>query len=436
MSFERYSRHLTRAGARRWIRTWWSLVLVSFAATTTLVANPPSLENPAIRSDGRGYHIWTRAILDRDLSFRRYRGVEGVLLVDPVRLAYQNKYPPGVALLRFPIMAWLVDRRPGAPLISSAEHWANQLFGVLALSVTCYFALDACRALSVRARHRNSAMLAVAFGTGLFHYSTFEACFSHVYSAACTATLVWLGARRIAGERERLAPIPAMLACFFLVLVRNTNVILLVALAGAYVHAVWRSGERARRCLVHDVVALASGAIAAVTLQIAYNHLATGSFTLSSYGSEGFAWTRPMQRSVLFSYERGLFTYYPLMGLALVAGAASRRSRRAAVWFGLVIFAYACLYGFWHSWTLGCGFGHRGFVETTPIAAVLLAFALSSLPPPSRIFVAVAGAICVLVTVRLLLSYWDAVIPMCGVKRAQYWSVVLGGAVSPDAAGS
>ena len=39
-----------------------------------------------------------------------------------------------MALFRFPVMALLVDLRPGGPLISPAEHGANQILAGLALT--------------------------------------------------------------------------------------------------------------------------------------------------------------------------------------------------------------------------------------------------------------------------------------------------------------
>src|SRR5579871_1862340 len=119
------------------IHRWWSLVVI-VGLTVPVACFQPWKNGPPIRSDGEGYHLWTRALLEGDLSFRRHAGKAGLFLADPVRIIYQNKYPPGVALLRFPVMAFLVDRRPGSPAISRAEHGANVVLSAAALVAACY----------------------------------------------------------------------------------------------------------------------------------------------------------------------------------------------------------------------------------------------------------------------------------------------------------
>src|SRR5690349_19302486 len=100
---------------RSYFQRWSSLIVVTLI-TIPVACFHPWKNGPAIRADGEGYHLWTRALLERDLSFRRYAGQAGIFLADRVRNIYQNKYPPGVALLRFPVMAFLVNRRPGAAI--------------------------------------------------------------------------------------------------------------------------------------------------------------------------------------------------------------------------------------------------------------------------------------------------------------------------------
>ncbi len=408
----------------------WLTIAVLLVPITAVA---PYNNGPPIRSDGVGYHLWTRALLERDFTFCRFREMEETRAIshrDPARGVCQNKYPPGVALLRFPVMAPLVDRSPDGEFITPAEHLACLILSGIALVLVVALTLMSCRRLRISNAGSNFAALAVVFGTGLFHYSTYDASFSHIYSAVGIAILVFLTAR------ARGSPgVPPNLwvlgvAVFFLMTVRSTNAIAIAAwamghlawprLAGA---GSWWNVEREERRLILTVGA---GFLLAMSLQAVYGWYALGRLSLWSYGEEQFVLNRPMAHKVLLSYERGLFTYYPVLALVLAAALAARRTRLAALWISGTWMAYAVLYGFWHEWYLGGGFGHRGFVELMPAAIVLFAAAWDSLPRWSRGPVALLSACCVGVTLQLMTGYWRGSFPFAGGTRAQYWSHIAG----------
>jgi hypothetical protein len=407
---------LPAAFARRWASC---LLLLLILLLVTF--NPPH-EFPPIRSDGFGYHIWTRALLEHDLSFCKYGGYPGFISrTDRERGVCQNQYPPGLALLRFPVMAPLVDRSPGAPAVSPAEHLANLVLSALALLGVCVLALKTARLLGARPWPAHAAVLGVVFGTGLFHYATFDASFTHVYSALGVALLVFLGAR----ARSRNEPLPALLpalTAFFLVATRLTNLVVLAALAAGY----WGWTGKPRSADLRQLVPVVAGAGVAVAMLMAYNRYAAGHFTASSYGQLGFLLDRPMQLPLLLSYERGLLTYYPVTAFVLIAGSAVAATRRAALFFTILISVYAGMYGFWYHWPLGQGFGHRGFVELMPVAIVLFAVALSRLQPRLQRTVLALSFVCVFATLELMVGYWTRTFPWQGAIPEIYWSHVLG----------
>lgn len=302
---------------RAFFHRWFSLIVIALV-TIPVALFQPWKNGPPIRSDGEGYHLWTRAFLEGDLSFRRHAGKAGLFLTDPVRIIYQNKYPPGIALLRFPVMAFLVDTRPGTPAISRAEHGANIVLSAAALIAVCYLSLRTCQFLALDVASSHAALLAVVFGTGLFHYATYDSSFSHIYSALAVAFLAWLGVRSVVRRSDHLPPILTAATCFLFVLLRNTNLIVLAMMAVAYCYGRRKSGILSRKGSCVDLAMLFLGAGSAVLLQLLYNYYARGRFTLSSYAEERFLWNRPEQLSVLFSYDRGLFNYYPVVAVVLL----------------------------------------------------------------------------------------------------------------------
>lgn len=399
---------------------WRSLVVIVLV-TVPVACLRPWKNGPPIRSDGEGYHLWTRAFLERDLSFRRHVGEAGVFLADRERNIYQNKYPPGVALFRFPVMAFLVDWGSGVSTISRAEHAANVVFSAAALIAVCYLSLRTCQLLALDVSSSHTAVLAGVFGTGLFHYATYDSCFSHIYSALGVAFLLWLGVRAIVRRDNHLPPILTALTCLLFILFRNTNIIVLAMMASAYGYGRRQRGLLSFKNGCLDVGIVCLGAGSAGLLQLLYNYYACGRFSLSSYGEETFLWDQPHQLSVLFSYERGLFNYYPVAALMLICSWAVRRLRVAAAWFSLLLLSYAVLYGFWSSWQLGCGFGHRGFVELMPLGMVLFAAALGALSPGWRRYAGVLVLLCTAFTMAFMVRYWRGTLPMCGTTAGVYW---------------
>jgi hypothetical protein len=405
---------------RVFFHRWRSLVVIALVTIPVAVFQPWK-NGPPIRSDGEGYHLWTRAFLEGDLSFRRHAGETGLFLADPARIIYQNKYPPGVALLRFPVMAFLVDSRPGSPTISRAEHGANIVLSAAALIAVCYLSLRTCQLLALDVASSHGALLALVFGTGLFHYATYDSSFSHIYSALGVAFLTWIGVRTIVGQGDHLPPILTAVTCFLFILLRNTNLIALAMIAVAYGCGRRKCGTLSRRGGCVDLAILCLGAGSAALLQLLYNYYARGRFTLSSYGEERFLWNHPEQLSVLFSYDRGLFNYYPVVGLVLLCVWAVRRLRILAAGFGVLLLCYVILYGFWYSWQLGSGFGHRGFVELMPLGMVLFAASLGDLSPRRRRYAGVMALLCTAFTVAFMVRYWKGTLPMAGTTASIYW---------------
>lgn len=379
---------------------------------------------PEIRSDGVGYHAWTRAIVERDFTFCAWRahGTPLFSYEDPVRGICQNKYPPGLALLRLPVMAFLVDTSPGAPLISQAEQRAAGIIGAVALWCVAALCAWMLALLNVPAGRANAIVAITLFGTGIFHYGTYDGSFTHVYSALCCALLSALFVR----EQTRGQPMPhsaAFFCAFFLISLRTTNVFLLAALCVAQLVA--RRGALTRGLIVRGAITVA-GAALALSLQVAYNYYVHHAFMINSYGSESFLFDRPMQREVLLSYERGLLTYQPVFGLALLCGFAIAGARGWASLLLATIAAYVTLYGFWHSWQLGGGMGHRGFVELAPLVAVTLGLAWRPLNPGWLTGLAAIGVLCTMVTLTVMIGYWNSTFPFGGATSHVYWSHVLG----------
>lgn len=129
----------------------WLSLLVLCCVLIPVTVWPPYTNGPPIRSDGVGYHMWTRALLERNFKFCQWKSeldkVGAISFVDLNRGVCQDKFPPGLALLRFPIMAPLVKSSNG-PLISHSEHEASLFLGAIMLGSVCALLLSCSRILN------------------------------------------------------------------------------------------------------------------------------------------------------------------------------------------------------------------------------------------------------------------------------------------------
>lgn len=377
---------------------------------TAVTVYPPYANWPPIRADGAGYHIWNYALLKGDPSFSWFQGEPSEVALhqpDAAVQRYTCKYPLGVALLRLPVMAFVTDAdRCGLPY-SPAEHWACLALGALALVATVLLGLDTCYRLRAPPLWGNVSVLLLTFGTGLFHYSTYDGGYSHVYSTVLVAGLVWLAVRAV--ELGQLLPVfPVVLLVANLFLVRTTNVVLIGSWAMACALYAISAASRSPNFLLRATGAAAIGLFLGLAVTLAVNSQMFGRLTFDTYPGEEFHWNDPRHLLVLFGKEQGLLCSYPVIGLAVLAALITRPTRIAALGVLLVIAAYTVLYGYWWNWHLGCGFGHRGFVEVVPLLVPVLAKSLAAVSRRGAIAFIVPALVATGYTLVEMCFYWGA----------------------------
>jgi hypothetical protein len=414
-------------------------VIVVGVIVLVVTLRPPYANGPDIRSDGRGYHAWTTAILRGEFDFCGDRDlIETRSTPSAPNSAGRcpNKYPPGLALIELPIMAplSLANSRSFEP--SRAEHLASRWLGAGALIALCIVMTATCRRLAVSDWATHASVLGFVFGTGLFHYATYDNSFAHVYLALLFAALISIGIRsRLSGQRPSSVIVGVL--CFLIVETREVDLLALAVLAGYWLTDAKRvtartdaaaAPGRPRLQTLYSDNAVAAGAIGAglaIAIEAIYATYATGGPALAAY-SEQVDPGRLKELGVLVGYDHGLFSWYPVVAVALVLALAVRSTRAAGLWWAAAMSVYVLLYGSWQSPQLGGGFGHRGFVELMPGGIVVVAVALSRARRSIRVGSCVLGLAAVTLTLELLTGYWRGSIPFEHVTSAQYWSHVVG----------
>jgi hypothetical protein len=236
-----------------WLRTWGATLLVGVILVPILLVQPwrTYLDQGPIRSDGLGYFAWTRAALDGELGFCRYPSVEQAAAVkiprptatDPTRIRCANKYPPGLAILQFPVMAALSSRPNDTVAVTGAQHDASLWLGGLALIGVCIAMTAVARRFGATGWGVQVAVLGFVFGAGLFSFATYSASFTHIHSALMVSLLVWAGVRTRQEGIHLGTMILVGLCAFFIVSMRNIDLAIIVVLVAAYVPWFYATSE-------------------------------------------------------------------------------------------------------------------------------------------------------------------------------------------------
>ena len=214
-----------------------------------------------------------------------------------------------------------------------------------------------------------------------------------------------------------------------ILLTRHTNAILLTIVP---LYGLSLGGPRPTLAFLRDhwrlLVRMAATTVVIVAPQLAIYYQATGRLLVSSYGALGFTFASPHLFGVLFSVQKGLFFWSPLLLLAFAGLPMLRGSARAFFLPAAVIFALdAYLIASWWDWQFGGSYGHRGFVDLFPVLAIGLAafFEWSGRTPVRQVVVSIVTLLLVLLSTLQMLQYWNSVLPYSDLTWDQYRTLFL-----------
>jgi hypothetical protein len=410
--------------------------------------------NPPIRSDGYSYYVYLPSwFIYRDATLSAVAndccGGEfpyfTAIIRWPGTKRWVDAHPIGVAVLQSPFFLAAHGLTKWTNLTPDGFSFYYQHGAGLAGVFWTIAGLAVLRLLLRRRftdRVTTATLIALAFGTSLYHYGTYDSSYSHAYSFFLVAaflylTELWHGAadgNRIAEVSWRHSPwttsVLLGLVAGLIVLTRHTNVILLLVfpLFGISDRESARAGMSSLVTRWRELAVCAIVAAAVVFPQLDLYYRATGRMFVSSYGDLSFNFLSPHLWDVLFSVRKGLFFWSPLL-LAAIAGfwLADDVIRPYVLPAAVVLSLDTYLIASWWDWQFGASYGHRGFVDTLPVLALGLAgfFAWSATRPAIARVVAVVAVLAVGLSVFQMLQYWNGVMPMADLTWDQYRSVFL-----------
>jgi hypothetical protein len=178
------------------------------------------------------------------------------------------------------------------------------------------------------------------------------------------------------------------------------------------------------------VLALAIMTAAIVSPQLALYKWATNQWLVNAYAphGQGFAFLSPHLVGALFSSQRGLFFWSPVLVLSIAGMCVARGwARNVLPASAIVLVLNAWVIASWSEWQYGASFGHRAFIDGFGLLALFLAafFAWVSDRPRRIPFVAGLATLAVALSVVQMIQYWLRIWPVRDITWDQYRSLFL-----------
>ncbi len=366
------------------------------------------LVNPWVRGDGVGYYAYLRSVLiDHDLRFENdylaanesfvllHVDAQGHLRPEMfTRTGYVgNHFSVGPAILWAPVIivvhgAVLLANRFGAHI--SADGRSSPYMISMALTTACYGFLSLFLTFRIARKYFDQqwaflATIGIWLASSLPVYMYFNPSWSHALSAFAVALFLWYWdrtqLRRTIGQWAILGLMAGLMANVY-----YPNIFLLIfpGFESIYLLRTEHSDSDPARTPLHKLVPSCAlfGAIFIVSLLPTFvtRKIIYGSAFETGYpGIRTWNWTSPALLRVLFSSDHGMFSWTPILILAVI-GLLFLSKRHVFLGVGsLVTFlAYYFFIASYPDWDGISSYGNRFFVSLTPIFILGLAALLTS----------------------------------------------------------
>ena len=346
--------------------------------------------NSQIFSDAAGYYVHLPATFiygygkDYPVEFIEKCEALGVQVIKPKNQEQKlvTKYPLGVAIMEAPFfliahcyaILFNLEANGYSAIYQASISIAASFYGVLAIFILFSFFKGSHSTTSILA-----TLLIVFFGTNYYYYVVDSPGMSHVFSFFLISSFLLLFKRINAGDHSLRLLILLFITGALVVLVRTVNGIVLILPLVLWVNSKQEAITRIKYWITLKNILIFLGIFLLVFIpQFSYNYFISESLSLDAYDNEHFVYlTSPQFLKVWFAPLNGLFLYNPLYFLFFLGAIYLIREK---IWNGWVILGFfltiSYVYASWWSTELGCGYGHRGFVEWLPVYSIGLILSL------------------------------------------------------------
>jgi hypothetical protein len=357
------------------------------------------LSNPWVRGDGVGYYAYARSLLiERRLDFRKdwlaantsFRmgrvAVDGNILPSEFTSTgyLNNHFSIGPAILWFPFLLAaqvFVDMNHALGGHIPADGYSFPYLLAMALGTAIYGFLALWISFRVAKKYVPEkwaflATIGIWFASSFPVYMYFNPSWSHAHSAFAVALFFWYW-DRTRGERTWLQWIILGAISGLMMDVYYINAVLLVVpLLESVVHY-WKNLKSHQTAAVKTLflqnVLFTLVILVTFLPTLIVKHIIYGSYLNLGY-TEPWNFLSPALLKVCFSSEHGLFSWTPIIGLAIIGLFLLRRHDQMMSLCVLAAFAlYLYAIGCYADWAGISSFGNRFFVSLTSVFILGLA---------------------------------------------------------------
>ena len=257
-------------------------------------------------------------------------------------------------------------------------------------------------------------LLAIIFGTNLFNYALYENVYSHVYSFFLISLFLFIVDKW--SEKTNIQNSIILGTTFgLIVLVRFTNAILILlpVLYGITSHSDIKKQFNKYLSKWKCVLITIFSAFVIFIPQLIYWKIASGNWIIYSYEGEGFNFLNPELYGVLFSVQKGLYFWSPILIFATIGLIFLReKARNYFLPILMILLLQIYIVSCWWNWRYGWSFGHRAFVDFLPLFSLGLGTFYSSLKVVYIKYLIYGISIMfILLSSFQMLQYWLRILP-------------------------
>jgi len=395
-----------------------------------------------IKSDGTGYYEYLPSLfIHHDLVrkdvpvqadtaglYQRINSIQSYVGFGDFKV---NKYACGTALLQLPFFAAasVLTDREGNDHDGYQAPFQKAVFiaTLFYLFLGIVFLRKLLELYRVNEHLITFMQLLLVLGTGVTNYTTYDACFSHIYSLfAITAFLYFT--KHYFDSRNLNQFIFACLFAGLVVILRQVNV--LIVLFAPFLAGSWQNLRQGVILPFKKPGKLFSGILAftgMVFIQCLLWYLQTGKFFVYSYQGESFDFTKPHIAEILFSFQKGLFIYAPVLIfslLGLIWLLFKKKYLMVTTW-ALFFLLITYILSSWHSWYYGASFGLRAYIDFYPVFFIPFALMLNGVKPWMKVLIAAVALLPVPLNIIQTYQYKNYILHWTFMDRAKYRRVFL-----------
>lgn len=282
--------------------------------------------------------------------------------------------------------------------------------------------------MGVSERASSFWMVSMFLGTNLFYYSTEENALSHAYTSFFVP-LFLLSLLKFKEKNSLINFSLIVLSLSMIIIIRPVNVIILSSIP--FIIGSLSNTKQLIFNLFKRPIWILGGILfflILLALQSVIYYIQCEKWWIYAYNEEKFNFLKPHFIETLFSFERGLFIWVPLLILSPVSILILWIKNYKFQSITYLLFGFILIYvlSSWWNWYYGGGFGLRPYVDYYSVIFTGIAVSFSKVK--NRVLNIILGSfvlVCIFLNQFQQQQYVMGIIPYMGTSREGYFQVFL-----------